>query len=378
MNYPETKTNSKKKILLVTRPIAPPWDEASKNFAYQLAINMPQFEFGLLTNGILKNLPQNIRQHAIYTSNHNDFIQKLKLVAKLPKIISSYDIVHCLFTPTKTNSLLLKKLLKNKKTIQTIATLREDLFSPKDLKKIMFGDVLIAYSEYSKNKLIKMGFDNTQHIYPGIDLDLYKPAEKDEALLNKLKVDKNDFIVTYPGEFVRLGATDDILEMIIQNADKLKENKIKIIFACRTKNSADQIKKEKIKKRLEKNHLEDLARLPETFITLEKMLNSSNVIIFPVREMRGKFDVPLAIVEAMSCAKPVVISDIPILREFSNKDNSVIIKIGDSKQLLEAILILRQDKEKSELIGQNARKFVEKNFDIKKIAEKYENIYNRA
>ena len=31
------KNNTTKKILFVSRPIAPPWDEASKNFAYNLA-----------------------------------------------------------------------------------------------------------------------------------------------------------------------------------------------------------------------------------------------------------------------------------------------------------------------------------------------------
>jgi hypothetical protein len=71
----------KKKILFVTRPIAPPWDEASKNMAYQLAINVAKInqnlEIHLMTKGELKDtlpgLPDNIIQHPIYTSAENGF-----------------------------------------------------------------------------------------------------------------------------------------------------------------------------------------------------------------------------------------------------------------------------------------------------------------
>ena len=379
MNDSKTGRNLGRRILLVTRPMAPPWDEASKNFAYQLAINSPDFEFGLLTNGILENLPPHIRQHPVYTSNKNSLAQKIKLILNLKKIAADYDIIQCLFTPTKINSYLLKKLLKGKKTIQTIATLREDLFSDKEIRSLMFGDIIVTYSKYAEDKLNKLGFKNTLQIYPGIDLARYRPGEKDKSLIENLKLSAKggeNFIVTYPGEFTRLGSTDDILNMIYQYTSILVSKKIKIVFACRVKNSDDARKKAKIIETLKNNGAEDLARFPETFTTLDKMLNSSDLIIFPARDMRGKFDVPLAVIEAMACGKPVIISDLPIFGEFSNNGNSVIIKSGNTKQLAEAVLDLFQNPQKRECIGKNARIFVENNFDIQKIAEYYRKIYN--
>ncbi len=372
----KSRKNFKKKILLVTRPIAPPWDEASKNFAYNLALNLPDFRFGLLTNGILKNLPKNIYQHPIYNSNKNNLIQKIKLILNLKKIAADYEIAHCLFTPTKLNTYWLKKILKNKKVVQTIATLREDLFSKKEIKKMIFGDAVVTYSKYSKDKLKNLGFSQVQQIYPGIDLNLYQPAAKDKDLIENLKLKLENFIVTYPGEFTRLGATDDIIDMTSKNAEILRKNKIIIVLAFRVKNNEDAKKKKKIEKRLNTEKISDLIRIPKTFTTLNKMLNSSDLIIFPVRDMFGKFDVPLAVIEAMACAKPVIISELPILREFSNNKNSVIIKSGNTKQLLEAILESIQNKEKYKMIGFEARRYVEENFDIKKIADSYRKIYN--
>jgi len=217
--------------------------------------------------------------------------------------------------------------------------------------------------------------NKAKQVYPGIDLDLYKPEPKDKGFIENLKLNIADFIVTYPGEFTRLGATDDIVDLIQKYSNLLNEKKIKIIFACRVKNEKDRQKKKEIEKILAEKGLADLVRLPDTFTTMEKVFNLSDAVIFPVRDMKGKFDVPLAVIEAMACGKPVIISDLPILREFTDDQNSVIIKSGDRAQLMDAISNLYGQKAKREEIGKNAREFIAENFDIKKVAMRYGEIY---
>lgn len=363
-----------RKILLITRPICPPWDEASKNFAYYLAKNIQGIEFGLLTKGNVPDLPANVHQHPIYTSGslNFDFWQKSKLL-KLINIRKQYDVLHFMLTPAKLNSFAFRTFLKSKqlKTIQTVATLREDLFRDSDFKKILFADLIITYSAYAQNKLKSLGFENVKCVYPGIDLEYYLPAPKNIKLMNDWKIAATDFIVTYPGEYARLGATDDIAEVII----KISRPDIKFIFACRIKNERDAIKKAAIQKKLAQAGALDKVIFTDTYGDMEKIYNLSDVILFPVRNMQGKFDVPLAVIEAMACAKPVIISDIPILREFANEKNSAIIKTGDIPALQSAILDLQQNTIRREHIGQNARRYVEENFNIKAAAEKYARIY---
>ena len=93
--------------------------------------------------------------------------------------------------------------------------------------------------------------------------------------------------------------------------------------------------------------------------------------------MQGKFDIPLAVIEAMACEKPVIISDLPILKEIAKAENSVIIKKGDVLQLAEKILELYNLKDRRLILGQTARKFVEANFDIQKISQKYQVLYQK-
>jgi glycosyltransferase involved in cell wall biosynthesis len=79
----------------------------------------------------------------------------------------------------------------------------------------------------------------------------------------------------------------------------------------------------------------------------------------------------------MACEKPVIISDLPILQEIAKAENSVIIKSGDARQLSEKILELHNFPEKRLQLGLFARKFVENNFDIRKIAQKYQALYQK-
>lgn len=369
-----------KKILYVSRPIAPPWDEASKNFAYNLskkvAVSNPDLEIHLMTTGKLKNLPRNIIQHPIYTSSQNDFgfWQKVYLLRYTILNASKYDTVHLFFTPTKLTSWVLKRILRKVKVIQTIATLREDLFSEKEIKKMMFGDVIATYSEYAKNKLEKLGITKVVKIYPGIDLEDYKQRMKNEKLLKKFNFKQTDFIINFTGEYTRLNAIDDIISSFIEISKKIPEAKLSL--AVRVKNKKDEHKKEEIVTKLKaKNLLNRVAFHDDGNYKMSDIYNLCDISLFPVRNMQGKFDIPLAVIEAMSCEKPVIISDIPILKEFSNKNNSIQVRAGNIEDITSAVLSLYNNKEKSKYLSTYARMYVKKNFNLEKSAQEYSKIY---
>lgn len=366
-----------KKILLVTRPICPPWDEASKNFAYYLARNMKDFEIHILTNGVLPELPENIVQENIYSSNDFELSQKIKLFKFLRKNRNGFDIIHYLFTPTKLTSFLIKTFVKNKaKTIQTIATLREDLYSDSDLKKMIFADKIITYSDYSKNKLYSLGFDNAARIYPGIDVELFSPAPKKTELLKQFGFAENDFMINFSGEYTRLGAIDDVIEAFIEASKETSD--IKLSLSVRIKNEKDCEKKKEVMEKLKSaNALDRVSFQDDGSYGMQDIFNLSDVSLFPVRNMKGKFDVPLAVLEAMACEKPVIISDIPILQEFANEGNSVRIEAGNVKQLSDKILDIYRNRKDYMEIGKNARRYVLNNFDIRKVAEKYREVYEK-
>lgn len=364
-----------KKILLVTRPICPPWDEASKNFAYYLARNIKTSEFTLLTKGKMENLPENIQQKPIYTAAKLSWWQRSKLLKLIP-LKNNFDVMHFMLTPTKLNVFGFKTFIKTKKakTIQTVATLREDLFSEEELKKMMFADLVITYSDHAANKLLSLGFDNVKRVYPGIDLEEYRKKEKNPELMKKANFSDSDFVINFSGEYTRLGAMDDVIDAFIQVSKEIPNARLSL--AVRIKNSADADKKKEVVEKLKKNNLlEKVAFHDDCKYQMVDIYNLCDISIFPVQDMKGKFDVPLAVIEAMACEKPVIISDLEILQEFAKENNSVKIEKGNVESLVKEIINLYEFKEEREKIGKEARKYVELNFDIKKVAEMYQEIY---
>ena len=323
-------------------------------------------------------MPENVKQLPIYQSNHFGLWQKMQLLFSLKKLKKEFDILHFLFTPTKINSFWLKNLTKNSsaKIIQTVATLREDLYSDAEIKSLLFGDWIITYSDYAKNKLNQLRFSNVERIYPGIDLNEYRKKEKDPKLMQRYGFRSDDFIINFTGEYSRLGAIDDVTAAFAEIAGKIPQAKLSL--AVRIKNSQDREKKETLREQLKNlNLLDRVAFHDDGNYAMSDIYNLCDLSLFPVRNMQGKFDIPLAVIEAMACKKPVILSDLPILKEIAKANNSVIIKAGDTQQLAEKILELHNSPDLRLQLGSAARKFTQDNFDIQKIAQRYQDLYQK-
>ena len=368
-----------KKVLFVTRPLCPPWDEASKNFAYHLAKNLPgEREIFLFSDGSLSDLPANVGQLTVYDGPDFDFRAKWRCLRAQKAARGKYDIHHYFFTPTPLNALLSRLFLSPRTTtVQTVAALREDLYSAAELRWSLFADKLITYTKKTAECLRKLGKYNVRQIYPGIDTNKFSPAPKDKKLLKYFDIPADAPVISYAGEYSRLGSSVDMVieameELWSRPDDPFLKNAI-LLLAVRVKNSADARKKEQIVSYLKSTGTFSRVRFSDTFGDMAGIYNLSDYIWFPPTDMSGKFEVPLALIEAYACGKPVFVSDIPALSEFTDPSFSVIIKNGSALDLAEKTVLL--SREGTDRIARAAREFALENFDIRKIAQKYEEIY---
>lgn len=368
-----------KNVLLATRPIAPPWDEASKNFAYFLAKSVSGIGITVLTAGEkLPELPDTVTQEPLFASAQFTFGAKLKLLRYFFNHRGDFDVTHYLFTPAKRNAFLLRNFVHptRGKTIQTVATLREDLYSPEELKRLLFADIIVVYTDRSKKRLEDLGFGNVHRISPGIDLSLYRPADKDATLLEEFRFSKDDFIVIYPGEYSRLGAVDMLVESLMHHFNRHPDSNLRFIFACRVKNEDDAKKKDEVIKALDEADLLPKVAFSDTVFDMPALYNLADVVAFPVGNMHGKFDVPLVIIEAYACGKPVILSDLPEFEEFSNQDIAVTVPRNSNEDFVKALHELEHDPARRAAIGRNARAFVKERFDLAKTAKAYKELYS--
>ena len=121
--------------------------------------------------------------------------------------------------------------------------------------------------------------------------------------------------------------------------------------------------------------LEKISFLDDGEYKMPDVYNLCDVSIFPVRDMKGKFDIPLAVIEAMACGKPVIASNIERLKYFLNDSNSVLIDPGNREGLKEKILELYNDPEWRAELGNAGKEYIIQNFDIIKVVKEYQKTY---
>ena len=87
---------------------------------------------------------------------------------------------------------------------------------------------------------------------------------------------------------------------------------------------------------------------------------------------------PHTILEAQLMKKPVIATNVGGIPELmKNNETGFLVEKGNTKELIEKISFLINNKEKREEIGNAGRKFVENNFTWEKIAEEFVNILKR-
>lgn len=382
----------RKKILLYTRPLVPPWDEASKNMAYEIARNSKGFfEFHVLTSkkfsadltkSVKKSKKKKVVAESVYKSKEFDSRAKKSLLLRLFRPNLAADIIHFMFTPRALTSALIRARLhfSKAKTVQTIATIDDELLKDKkELRKVLFGDLLIAQSQHTKDNLKKAGLENVEVVYPGIDLDKFCPGQKDRKLMKKLGISLDDFVILFAGEYTRLNAVDDIiaaLEALIDE-ETVEEKNYKFVFALRIKSDEDLQKKHRTIEYLQSKGLEGRVSFIDMCRDMPALYRLSDVNIFPAQKMVGKFDIPFVIIEAMAAGKPVIVSDIPVLGEFVKNDQTgLVVGKAQPNQLAGAIKRVKMDNELKRKLSESALKYVRESFDIEKNVKKYDKLYS--
>ncbi len=370
-------------ILMITRPLTPPWDEASKNLAYFLATQIKDFKFHILTGQYDPSLPKNITQHLIYKGSEWTTWQKTRLIFSLSKILKenpSINTVHLLFAPTPLNSRVLKAILKSFKVkiIQNLAC------PPKrNSRKLFFGDKIVVYSRSTAGRIKQK---NSAIIPPFIDADKFRILSKKDRLELRRKwgLDRNDKVMLYPGEYSRLEALGILWKGYVKlqgtsNKEQAGEN-LKLFVACRIKSKIDKIKEEKFKKLVALSPLRDSVRFLGKISNPEEMYQIADLTVFPVKKMEGKFDFPFVLLESLACGTPILTSDVGALPEIWAGDEKMekrfVFESGENRQFVaKTKSILKKEREEfssafSDLLNQK--------FGKESVLERYREIYRKV
>jgi glycosyltransferase EpsD len=198
-----------------------------------------------------------------------------------------------------------------------------------------------------------------------VGTDLQKFNKTDNKIILKENKTKNAFTITFVGEFKEHSKRQDIIIRALPDI-LLKHRNIKIIFAGNgpTLNEC----KAMAKSRGVLEHIEFLGFVPHSRIP--EILQESDIAVMAT-EFEGA---PKSIIEAMAAGKPVVASDISPIREITKNGETALLAKNTQEDFAKKIALLLADEELRTLIGDNARRYAELNFDSRKCIHNFETL----
>jgi glycosyltransferase involved in cell wall biosynthesis len=105
-------------------------------------------------------------------------------------------------------------------------------------------------------------------------------------------------------------------------------------------------------------------------------INASDAFILPTLRQEG---LPFALIEAMSCGKPVIASKIGGISSIIDDGiNGLLIPPGDVSKLTEKVIFLLSNKDFADKLAVNARKKVIQKFSHKEMTEETEKVFELA
>ena len=210
----------------------------------------------------------------------------------------------------------------------------------------------------------------------GVDTTKFRPVTDGEhvVLRDQLNLPREMKLILFVGHFSREKCPDVLLDAwnyYIAN----KYVNTGIVFVGSTNPDSYEVDAYVVKevKRLARTYQGKRIFFVERTHETEKYYQAADIFVMPsLRE-----GLPNAMLEAMSCELPVVVSRLEGVTDWvvENDVNGLLISPGNGGELSEALIRLLGDAELSNALGKKARKTIKKRFRIEKMAGKYEKLY---
>lgn len=249
-------------------------------------------------------------------------------------------------------------IIKNKFLIKLSFWLEKWIYRKANLINVLtpaYKKYLISKKSVPKEKII--------YIPNAADLDLIKPGSRNNWV--RKKYNWNDkFVILYVGAH---GVANDLWQII--NVARLLKDNSEILFVL----IGDGMEKPKLKLTAQKEHLTNIQFLdPVSKEKISDFINASDICTAVLKPVFTT-TYPNKVFDYMACAKPIILPINGACRELViNEANAgFFVRPRDADDFREKILYLYNHPEARKKLGQNGYNFVKKNFDRKKLADKY-------
>jgi len=236
-------------------------------------------------------------------------------------------------------------------------------------------DMLFTVSAEDQEMAIKEGIaheDRAIWIGNGVDIEAFK-VEPNPKLRAELGLSPDDKVIGFIGRLVREKGVEELFEAMGQVIKEIPETKLLVVGET-LESDRDQRMTQRLQELMQRNNLGEAITFAGFREDIPELLAIMNLFVLPSH----REGMPQTILEAMAAGKPVVATNIRGCREeVVDGVTGLLVPIGDSAALAEAILKILSDEDLARRMGDNGQKRAEEEFDEKIVLDRQSEVYNR-
>ncbi|MGO9713198.1 MAG: glycosyltransferase family 4 protein [Polyangiaceae bacterium] len=298
------------RVLFVSKPIAPPWNDGSKNLVRDVARNLTRATATVMTTEGAPSLGERVAMDAIYTAPGRfapGLAQNARVVRRL-MTGDALDVWHFVFAPNPASSTVARFTSRTRRVLgwkgRVVQTIASAPRSFDGVSQWIFGDAVVVVSEWMRGRLLGAGVKKqVRVIQPCVEAPPVPTEGAKRAIRDKLGVGDAP-VVLYPGDYEVSHGAATVARAVAAIAKKAPT--VVVVFACRAKTPKSAGARDAVEKSLRETGLLERTRHAGEVDDMAALVATSSVVAFPVDDLYGKVDLPLVLLEALALGVPIV------------------------------------------------------------------------
>jgi len=236
-------------------------------------------------------------------------------------------------------------------------------------------DAVCAMSENVAQSMRDYGMSDVLVVPPPVDTKRFHPATETAATRERLGLAPGDVAVLFVGNAKPQKNLSGTLRAfrLVRDAHP----SARLVVTTELAQSSPDHRLAELRQEMIDLDLESSIIQKGVVDDMPALMQACDILVAPFMDSFGPSDYFMAVLEAMACGKPTVVSDVGGMSEVITEETGRLVDPGDDRGIADALDTLVADADLRRTVGARARSYTERHFDPRRIVERYGDVYSQ-
>lgn len=366
-------------VLFVSKPVAPPWNDSSKNLVRDVASHLERHTATVMTRKGTESGLRGVASEAVYAAQTTEYAPALADNARvLGRLLLGrrHDVWHFFFAPNPKSSAA-GRFAARVRRVPTVQTVCSAPAAGADLHAVLFADRVVVLSRHTEQRLLDAGIARRRvvRIPPAVGALKERDEAARMASRTQLGLPRERALVVYPGDLEFSGAAERTLRAHARLVAEAGDVAPWLVVACRAKTARAREAEQALRALARRLRVEDSVSFLGETRAIHELLATADVVALPAENLYAKMDLPLVLIEAMLLGRPTVLAAGTAAAELAEGGAALAIEPTEDATAL-AVSTLLRDPALRARVGTAARAAALERHDPRAIAARHDALYD--